>query len=112
MSAELNNSALSTHNSALTKSGRIVLRQVEIQAFSVEEAVRLALEQLGRTRDQVSVEVLATDPGSEEVLVRVTARDVQGEVAEEEVSPRGRRGAVEGDGRGSRREEQGAGRDP
>src|SRR5207249_664433 len=72
--------------------GRRILRQVEIQAFSVEEAVRLALEQLGRTRDQVNVEVLATDPGSEEVLVRVTAREVRGsEVAEEEASPRERR---------------------
>jgi spoIIIJ-associated protein len=91
------------------------LRQVEIQAFSVEEAVRLALEQLGRTRDQVSVEVLATDPGSEEVLVRVTARDVQGEVAEEEVSPKGRRAPVEGDGHersGGRRGDQIAARTP
>jgi predicted RNA-binding protein Jag len=67
------------------------LRQVEIQAFSVEEAVRLALEQLGRTRDQVNVEVLATDPGSEEVLVRVTAREQRAHAADEEVSPRERR---------------------
>ena len=64
------------------------MRQVEIQALSVEEAVRLALEQLGRSRDQVSVEVLATDPGSEEVLVRVTARDAKGEVSDEEASPK------------------------
>src|SRR3954466_11484834 len=71
--------------------GRIILRQVEIQAFSVEEAVRLALEQLGRSRDQVSVEVLATDPGSEEVLVRVTARDSGAAASDEEVSPRNRR---------------------
>lgn len=69
------------------------MRQVEIQAFSVEEAVRLALEQLGRTRDQVKVEVLATDPGSEEVLVRVTAQEVRGNVSEEEASPRRSRGA-------------------
>jgi spoIIIJ-associated protein len=52
------------------------LRQVDIQAFSVEEAVRLALEQLGTTRDKVRVEVLATDPGGEEVLVRVIAPDL------------------------------------
>src|SRR3954468_14611650 len=78
--------------------GRIILRQVEIQAFSVEEAVRLALEQLGRTRDQVSVEVLATDPGSEEVLVRVTAREAKGEVSEEEASPK-RPTQRDGDGR-------------
>src|SRR3954468_19051115 len=68
--------------------GRTDLRQVEIQAFSVEEAVRLALEQLGRSRDQVKVEVLATDPGSEEVLVRVTANEPRGSTSEEEVSPR------------------------
>ena len=49
------------------------MRQVDIQARTVEEAVNLALEQLGRSRDQVKVEVLATDPGGEEVLVRVIA---------------------------------------
>ncbi|HEY0068695.1 MAG TPA: R3H domain-containing nucleic acid-binding protein, partial [Chloroflexia bacterium] len=54
-------------------------------------AVRLALEQLGRTRDQVKVEVLATDPGGDEVLVRVTAPDLPGASSQEEVSPRGRR---------------------
>src|SRR5438067_9151500 len=54
------------------------MRQVEIQARSVEEAVRLALEQMGRTREQVDVQVLAgTETGSDddEVLVRVTARE-------------------------------------
>lgn len=64
------------------------MRQVDIQARSVDEAVRLALEQLGRTRDQVRVEVLATDPGGDEVLVRVTAPDLPGAGAHEEVSPR------------------------
>ena len=81
------------------------MRQVEIQAFSVEEAVRLALEQLGRSRDQVSVEVLATDPGSEEVLVRVTARDAGANAAsaaapDEEVSPRRRPFPQQGRGPG------------
>lgn len=51
---------------------------VEIQAISVEEAVRLALEQLGRSREEVEIEVLAepTSGGSneEEALVRVTVR--------------------------------------
>src|SRR5947208_16992734 len=54
------------------------MRQVEIQARSVEEAVRLALEQMGRTREQVDVQVLSgTETGSDddEVLVRVTARE-------------------------------------
>lgn len=52
---------------------------VEIQAISVEEAVRLALEQLGRQRDEVEIEVLAEPSGAgaaeeEEALVRVTVR--------------------------------------
>jgi spoIIIJ-associated protein len=52
---------------------------VEIQAISVDEAVRLALEQLGRKRDEVEVEVLAEPSGvagadEEEALVRVTVR--------------------------------------
>jgi len=52
---------------------------VEIQAISVEEAVRLALEQLGRGRDEVEIEVLAEPSGGggldeEEALVRVTVR--------------------------------------
>lgn len=68
------------------------MRQVDIQARNVDEAVRLALEQLGRSRDQVKVEVLSTDPGGDEVLVRVTAPDVPGGAAsQEEVSPRPRR---------------------
>lgn len=48
---------------------------VEIQAVSVEEAVRLALEQLGLPRDRVDIEVLS-DAGPDEdaeALVRVTA---------------------------------------
>ena len=52
---------------------------VEIQAISVDEAVRLALEQLGRTREEVEIEVLAEPSGlagaeEEEALVRVTVR--------------------------------------
>ncbi|HET9017810.1 MAG TPA: RNA-binding cell elongation regulator Jag/EloR [Thermomicrobiaceae bacterium] len=52
------------------------MRSVEIQARSVDEAVRLALEQLGRTEDQVSVEVLMDTSEDEdgEALVRVTVK--------------------------------------
>jgi spoIIIJ-associated protein len=52
------------------------MNSVEIQALSVEEAVRLALEQLGRSRDEVDVEILVdADPENEgEALVRVTAK--------------------------------------
>ncbi|HEV2107436.1 MAG TPA: Jag N-terminal domain-containing protein, partial [Thermomicrobiales bacterium] len=52
------------------------MTSVEIQAVSVEEAVRLALEQLGRTPDEVDIEILS-DAGPEEdaeALVRVTAK--------------------------------------
>ena len=52
------------------------LTSVEIQAVSVEEAVRLALEQLDRPLDDVDVEVLS-DAGPDEdaeALVRVTAK--------------------------------------
>ncbi len=51
------------------------MHSVEIQARSVDEAVRLALEQLGRTEDEVDVEVLVdADPDNDgEALVRVTA---------------------------------------
>lgn len=54
------------------------MRQVEIAAKSVEEAVRLALEQLDRRRDEVDVEVISgseTGDEDDEVLVRVTARE-------------------------------------
>lgn len=56
----------------------MTMRQVEIQARSVDEAVRLALEQLGRTREQVDVQVVSgaeTGSDDDEVLVRVTARE-------------------------------------
>lgn len=79
------------------------MRSVEIQARSAEEATRLALEQLGATRDQVEVQVLAETEddiyGEGEVLVRVSLR---GSVA----PPRGDRqpgrrpGAPGGQGQG------------
>jgi spoIIIJ-associated protein len=49
---------------------------VEIQAYSVDEAIRLALEQLGLSRDEVDVEVLvdASDDQEDEALVRVTQK--------------------------------------
>jgi spoIIIJ-associated protein len=52
------------------------MTSVEIQAYSVEEAVRLALEQLGLPESAVDIEVLS-DAGPDEdaeALVRVTAK--------------------------------------
>src|SRR5262245_6203513 len=52
------------------------MTSVEIQAYSVEEAVRLALEQLALSEDAVDIEILS-DAGPDEdaeALVRVTAK--------------------------------------
>lgn len=52
------------------------MTSVEIQAISVNEAVRLALEQLGRSEAEVDIEILS-DAGpdeGDEALVRVTAK--------------------------------------
>lgn len=56
------------------------MRSVEIQARTVDEAVRLALEQLGRTEDQVNVEVLmdTSEDADGEALVRVTVKGAPG----------------------------------
>ncbi len=52
------------------------MTSVEIQAFSVEEAIRLALEQLDLREDDVDIEVLSEAGPDEdaEALVRVTAK--------------------------------------
>lgn len=78
------------------------MRSVEIQARSTDEAVRLALEQLGATRNEVEIQVLAETEddiyGEGEVLVRVSVR---GSVA----TPRGDRGQGRaGQQRGAARE--------
>ena len=58
---------------------------VEIQAISVEEAVRLALEQLGRTRDEVEIETEAP-VAPEHVEIEVASVPVDPEVVEIEVA--------------------------
>jgi spoIIIJ-associated protein len=69
------------------------MRSVEIQARSTDEAIRLALEQLGATRNEVEIQVLAETEddiyGEGEVLIRVSVR---GSVA----PPRGDRGQSRG----------------
>jgi spoIIIJ-associated protein len=52
------------------------MTSVEIQAYSVEEAIRLALEQLALPEDAVDIEVLSEAGPDEdaEALVRVTAK--------------------------------------
>lgn len=79
---------------------------VEIQAVSVEEAVRLALEQLGLPRDRVDIEVLS-DAGPEEdaeALVRVTAHGHASQpVPRAHPAPRAENGGVERRGQPGRR---------
>lgn len=68
------------------------MTSVEIQAYSVEEAVRLALEQLGLSEDEVDIEVLS-DAGPDEdaeALVRVTAKGMASQPV-----PSGRTGGQE-----------------
>ncbi|HQX63314.1 MAG TPA: RNA-binding cell elongation regulator Jag/EloR [Thermomicrobiales bacterium] len=59
------------------------LRSVDIQARSADEAIRLALEQLGTTRDKVDVQILAETEddiyGEGEVLVHV---ELKGSIAQ------------------------------
>ncbi len=52
------------------------MNSVEIQAVTVDDAVRLALEQLGRGEDEVDIEILsdAGDDEGDEALVRVTVK--------------------------------------
>ncbi len=89
------------------------MTSVEIQAYSVDEAVRLALEQLDLTQSQVDIEILS-DAGpdeGDEALVRVTARGMASQP-----TPRGGRGsagrAPQRQGPGGDRRQPGARRVP
>lgn len=66
------------------------MTSVEIQAYSVDEAIRLALEQLGLPQDAVDIEVLS-DAGPDEdaeALVRVTAKGHASQPVPSAVGPR------------------------
>ncbi|MFT4038586.1 MAG: RNA-binding cell elongation regulator Jag/EloR [Thermomicrobiales bacterium] len=81
------------------------MTSVEIQAYSVDEAVRLALETLGLPDSQVDIEILS-DAGPEEgdeALVRVTAKGMASQP-----TPRGGRGSG---GRSPQGQGQGLSRD-
>lgn len=49
------------------------MKSIEISARTVAEAIQLALDQLGKDRDEVAIEVLEAGNEDEEALVRVTA---------------------------------------
>ena len=82
------------------------MTSVEIQAYSVDEAVRLALEQLELAEDDVDIEILSdTGPNDDaEALVRVTAK---GMASQPEV--RAPRGQDHGWGRDRTRAQEGRG---
>ena len=75
---------------------------VEIQAVSVDEAVRLALEELQLGQDDVDIEVLSEEgPGEDaEALVRVTAKGQASQPIPRESSGEGRSGRNRRRGRG------------
>lgn len=81
---------------------------VEIQAVSVDEAVRLALDELGLGRDEVDIEVLSEEGPAEdaEALVRVTAKGQASQpeprASREGRSSRPRRRGRGGNGNGSK----------
>jgi spoIIIJ-associated protein len=80
------------------------MTSVEIQAYSVDEAVRLALEQLGLGEQDVDIEILS-DAGpdeGDEALVRVTAKGMASQPIPRGARPgqsAGPRTAVSGPGR-------------
>lgn len=81
---------------------------VEIQAVSVDEAVRLALDELSLGRDEVDIEVLSEEGPAEdaEALVRVTAKGQASQpeprASREGRSSRPRRRGRGGNGNGSK----------
>jgi spoIIIJ-associated protein len=58
------------------------MKSIEISARTVAEAIRLALAQLGKDRDEVAIEVLEQGGEDEEALVRVTVVDDEDDAAE------------------------------
>jgi spoIIIJ-associated protein len=87
------------------------LTSVEIQAVTVEDAIRLALEQLELGRDDVDIEILSdAGPGEdEEALVRVTAK---GMASQPVSSSGGRSSAPRREGRDGQRRAPGPRRVP
>jgi spoIIIJ-associated protein len=65
------------------------MKSIEISARTVAEAIRLALAQLGKDRDEVAIEVLEPGGEEEEALVRVTVVDDDEEAQEAPAVPAG-----------------------
>ncbi|MBU6379351.1 MAG: KH domain-containing protein [Gammaproteobacteria bacterium] len=71
------------------------MKSIQIRARTVAEAIRLALNELGKDRDEVAIEVLEPGGGEDEALVRVTSVDDDDDApaTEPEVVPGAARGA-------------------
>src|SRR5215204_2778380 len=93
------------------------MTSVEIQAYSVDEAVRLALEQLGLGGQDVDIEILS-DAGpdeGDEALVRVTAKGMASQPiprAAHAAQSVGSRAGAHGQGPGRERRQPGVRRVP
>ena len=93
------------------------MTSVEIQAYSVDEAVRLALEQLGLGEPDVDIEILS-DAGpdeGDEALVRVTAKGMASQPIPRGAragQPAGSRAGAHGQGPGRERRQPGVRRVP
>ena len=93
------------------------MTSVEIQAYSVDEAVRLALEQLGLGEQDVDIEILS-DAGpdeGDEALVRVTAKGMASQPIPRGAragQPAGPRAGAHGQGPGRERRQPGVRRVP
>jgi spoIIIJ-associated protein len=71
------------------------MKSIQIRARTVAEAIRLALNELGKDRDEVAIEILEPGGGEDEALVRVTSVDDDDDApaTEPEVAPGAARGA-------------------
>src|SRR5271163_5161094 len=97
-----------------------IMDSKEVEAASIEEATREALEQLGAREDEVTIEVIATPRagvlglGARQARVRVTRKDAAGASANPPAAepasqdPRARNeGAPDGRGRGRENQRRG-----
>jgi spoIIIJ-associated protein len=80
-------SAAGTPAAFYLRSREDTMKNIEISARTVAEAIRLALAQLGKDRDEVAIEVLEQGSEDEEALVRVTVVDDEEEEAGAEATP-------------------------
>ena len=72
------------------------MKSIQIRARTVAEAIRLALNELGKDRDEVAMEVLEPGGGEDEALVRVTSVDDDDDAPATAIEPEAAPGAARG----------------